>query len=509
MTERPDSGALTLATQGGIAFVGNVFGKGLAFAFVAIATRLVTPEEYGVFTLALSIALFVEGIASLNIYRALDHYLPQFFEDDSFGLASSAFFRVTALGLTGASIAAPVVALFGGYLATVFDAPGLVTILPLFALLIPVQTLNRTLLATFNSLKKMQYRVAVKDLLNPTGRILAAVLLVSIGFGVVGLAGGYLLGVTMAVLVGFSLLFYKADWLTRDEGDRMDVWPLMRYSVPLVFAGVIYALVGQIDYFVIGYFLGTAPVGRYRVAYLLAANLLIVLHAFTPIFKPMVAENISNSAVLGRRYRLATRWITILTLPTAITLILAPEAFLSVLFTPEYAVASGATVALAIGYLINAGVGPEGMVLEGLGRTRLTLLNTIVLLSVNVALDVLLVPRLGILGAGIGTATARTVASLLGAVENYLLRSVVPFTGRSLRIWSAAIPAVIGGQVITSAVQSNVITTVILPIGVLVTYLVGLKTLRGFTDEDRDLAEQLDDRLGINVFARLTARNWR
>ena len=509
MSERTDAGARTLATQGGIAFAGNVFGRGLGFAFVAIATRLVTPEEYGVFTLALSIVLFVEGIASLNIYRALDHYLPRFFEDNSFGLARSAFFRVTALGSSSATIAALVVAVLGGYLATVFDAPGLATILPLFALLVPVQTLNRTLLATFNSLKKMQYRVAVKDLLNPAGRILAAVVLVSTGFGVVGLAGGYLLGVAMAVLVGFGLLYYEADWLDGAPRDRMDVWPLLRYSVPLVFAGVIYALVGQIDYFVIGYFLGTAPVGRYRVAYLLAANLLIVLHAFTPVFKPMVAENISNPDVLGRRYRLATRWITILTLPTAITLILAPEVYLSVLFTPEYVGASGATVALAVGYLINAGVGPEGMVLEGLGRTRLTLLNTIVLLGVNVALDVLLVPRLGILGAGIGTATALTIAGLLGTVENYLLRSVVPFTGRSLRIWSAAIPTVIGGHVIDSAVQSDVATGVVLPVGVLVAYLVGLKTLRGFSDEDRHLAEQLDDRIGVTVFAPLTARNWR
>jgi hypothetical protein len=98
---------------------------------------------------------------------------------------------------------------------------------------------------------------------------------------------------------------------------------------------------------------------------------------------------------------------------------------------------------------------------------------------------------------------------MLGAVENYLLRSVVPFTGRSLRIWSAAIPAVIGGHVIDSAVQSNVATTVALPVGVLVFYIIGVKSLRGFTDEDRDLAEQLDDRLGFNVFVRLTAQNWR
>jgi hypothetical protein len=97
----------------------------------------------------------------------------------------------------------------------------------------------------------------------------------------------------------------------------------------------------------------------------------------------------------------------------------------------------------------------------------------------------------------------------LGTVENYLLRSVVPFSGRSLRIWSAAIPAVIGGRVIDSAVQSDVATTVALPVGVLVAYLVGLKTLRGFTDEDRNLAEQLDERIGFNVFGRLTAQNWR
>lgn len=91
MSDENDSGVFTLARQGGITFAGNVLGRGLGFAFVAVATRLVTPSEYGVFTLGLSIVLFVQGFASLNIYRSVDYFVPQFLSDSNYGQAKKHF----------------------------------------------------------------------------------------------------------------------------------------------------------------------------------------------------------------------------------------------------------------------------------------------------------------------------------------------------------------------------------------------------------------------------------
>lgn len=499
MDDENDSGIFTLATQGSITFVGNILGKGLGFAFVAAATRLVTPAEYGVFTLGVSIVLFVQGFASLNIYRSVDYFVPQYLSNSNYGQAKKTLLNAFSIGGVMSILGAVVLFLVREQLATLFNESRIATVLPLLVLLIPLQTTFRILIASFNSIKKMKYRVLMKNLLNPLIRILGAMVLVSTGAGLLGLVGGYLLGIALAIVCGLTFLVYEADWIRSVKSSPISNRSLVSYSLPLVLAGVIYSLVGQIDYFIIGYFLNSAEVGQYRVAYLLAVNLLIVLTAITPVFKPMVAENQSNTPLLKSRYQLATRWITMLTIPIALTLILAPEIYLSLLFTEEYTTASAALVALAIGYLLNASFGPEGMVLEGLGHTRLTLVNTFVLVGINGILDILLVPRLGILGAGIATGTALSVAGLVGVVEIYILRSITPFSQKLLRVWTAAVLPYTVGWLLLSLNMGNLETAIILPIGTVVGYISGLRATKGFTNDDREIASQVDSRLGYSI----------
>lgn len=507
MAEDNDSGIFTLATQGSITFVGNVIGRALGFVFIAVVTRLVTPSEYGVFTLGLSIVLFVQGFASLNIYRSVDYFVPQYLSDSSYGQAKRTLQNVFTIGVVASVIGGVVLFLIRTELAAFFDEPSIAIVLPLLVFLIPLQTIFRTLIASFNSLKKMKYRVMTKDLLNPLVRTVGAVILVSTGAGLLGLVGGYLLGVGIAVLCGLMFLIYEADWIRDTNSTPVSNRSLLSYSLPLVLAGVIYSLVGQIDYFVIGYFLDSANVGQYRVAYILAANLLIVLSAFTPVFKPVVAENRFDASFLESRYQLVTRWITMLTLPLAITLILAPDVYLSLLFTEEYSLASAAVVALAIGYLLNASFGPEGMVLEGLGRTRLTLFNTFVLVGVNGVLDVLLVPRFGVFGAGIATGSALTIAGLAGVIEIYLLRSMTPFSWRLLRVWIAAVPVCIIGWFVKSLELGDTITAFLLPLIIATCFILGIRVTSGYSTDDYEIASRIDARLGYSLVSPIISSN--
>lgn len=499
MSDEEDSGVFTLAKQGSITFFGNILGKALGFAFVIIATRLVTPSKYGVFTLGLSIVLFVQGFTSLNIYRSIDYFVPKFLNDTDYGRAKKTIQNVFTIGIIASSLGTVAVFLTREQIATLFNEPGLGVVLSLFVLLIPLQTINRTLLASFNSIKKMEYRVVMQNIANPLTRIVGASVLIIGGAGLLGLVGGYLLGLVVAILCGAAFLVHGAGWIRNTTPEPISNRDLFSYSLPLVLAGVIYSLVGQIDYFVIGYFLGSDDVGQYRVAYLLSSNLLIVLSAITPIFKPMVAESKSNDSVLEKRYQLATRWVTMLTLPLTIILILAPDVFLTLLFTSEYSLASASVVALTVGYLLNASFGPEGMMLEGLGNTGLTLVNTFVLVGVNGLLDVLLVPRFGILGAGIATGSALTIAGLAGVIEIYFLRSIHPYSLWLLRVAVAALLPLIVGRVLVTYLAGILQTALFLPVLVVVTYVIGLRITGGFNNDDREVASRIDTRLGFSV----------
>ncbi|WP_082256460.1 oligosaccharide flippase family protein [Haloferax sp. ATB1] len=375
-------------------------------------------------------------------------------------------------------------------------------VLSIFALLIPIQTINKILIASFNSIKNMTYRVIMKDILNPLSRIIAIIILISAGFGIAGLISGYLLGVVFSVFIGLILFVYEADWFTHSETDQISNRDLLSYSLPLVLTGAIYALVGQIDYFVIGYYIGSTEVGQYQIGFILASNILIGLQAITPVFKPIIAENIHNTKIIESQFKLSTRWVTILTIPPALTLALAPDPYLSILFTNQYTAASAAVVPLSLGYLINASFGPEGMVLEGLGHTRLTLLNTFVLVSTNGVLDLLLVPVLGVLGAGIATGTALTVAGLVGVIEIYYIRGVHPYSAQLMRVWVAiAFPLAVG--IVMTSFLEGLLLIITLPVFTLISFILGLHIVGGFTSEDAKVADQFDQRIGYPVIKTL------
>jgi O-antigen/teichoic acid export membrane protein len=504
MDESKDTGAQELATQGGITFIGNLFRKLLGFIFVTASTRLVTPSQYGIFTLSLSVVLFTQGFASLNIYRSVDYFVPQFLNNDNYGKAKKTLQNTFLIGIGASILGSLILFLLREQIAAAFGVPEISTILPYLALLIPLQTILRTFISIFNSMKIMKYRVIINDILNPLIRTLGAVILITLGGGVLGLVGGYLLGATFAILCGFAFFVYEAEWIRSTESSSVSNQELLSYSLPLVLAGVIYSLVGQMDYFAIGFFLNSEDVGKYRVAYLLTGNLLIVLTAVTPVFKPMIAENKSDTAELRDLYQLATRWITMLTLPLAVTLIIAPDTYLSLLFTKEYSTSAFAVVALSLGYLFNASFGPEGMVLEGLGHTRLTLINTFVLVTVNGVLNVLLIPYFGTLGAGIATGTALTLTGLIGVIEIYILRSIHPLTAPLASIWLAILPSVILGKVVSELNEGQLATAIMLPIVIGGTYLITLRVIKAFTPTDIETASQIDDSIGYPVLQSLT-----
>jgi O-antigen/teichoic acid export membrane protein len=86
-----------------------------------------------------------------------------------------------------------------------------------------------------------------------------------------------------------------------------------------------------------------------------------------------------------------------------------------------------------LGVLLKAAFGPGGMTLEAFGNTRLTLINSLVMLFINVGLGVTLIPEYGIVGAAIATGVTLTVGGLIAFLEIYFLYQMVPFSLETIK----------------------------------------------------------------------------
>ena len=378
-----ESGVTTLATQGGITFFGSILGRALSFVFIIGVTKLVSPSTFGVYSLGLAVVLFIKSIADLSVHRGIDYFIPQYLLDHNRQKARNLFATTTVIALFGTSFAVIFLWWFTPWIASLFGEERLTEIIPVLALALPFLAFRDITVRIFIAIKRLKYRVFLNNILVPGGKLLATLALLFAGYELVALLWGYVLSIFVVSFVGLVVLLRRVRWLFDGSVERMGLEELLSYSLPLVFAGVIYATVSQIDFFIIGYYPNTTSedLAIYKVANILGINLLIFLNSLAPVFKPMVTEVKHDTGLLNSRYALAARWILLFSLPVALTLIVAPSAYLSLLFTPAYAAGGGALTVLVLGYLVNSSVGPEGMVLEGLGFTRLTLANTVLMVG--------------------------------------------------------------------------------------------------------------------------------
>ena len=494
--DQPDP-AETLARQSSIAFSGDVVRRLIGFTTLAVITRLVSPSVYGLFVLALAIMQFVQALASLGLPKAVDYFVPQYLQAGERGKARAVIIEVTALVLVTSILTALAIIIMADGIAALFAEPGLATVLVLLTVTIPLLALYNVILACFNAIKRLRYRVYTRDFTRPLIRLAATTGILLAGYGILGLIGGYFLGLLAAIFVGALLLGRRVPQLARVRASPVSAGPLLWYSVPLAFASVIYVVLGQVDSFIIGYFATSADVGIYRIGYSVAANLLIIFVSVSPVFKPLIAEARTDNRSVEEQFRTAVRWMMGLTIPMAIVLALGAEAYLSIVFTPQYAVASLVVVVLSGGYLVSVtSGGPDGALLQGLGYSRLVFLNTALLLVTNVVVSALLVPPLGITGAAIGTASALSVAGIAALLEVYVLRGIHPFSPSILKLPVAALPAIMTGGVVVVLAPGHLAVALVLPIVVLITYGAGLVALRAFTEQDEIVARRFSPRAG-------------
>ncbi|TYL40415.1 polysaccharide biosynthesis protein [Natronococcus pandeyae] len=495
MTDQ-DEGITTLAKQGSITFVGNVVNGALGFAIVMLMTRFVSPSVYGLFVLATSVILFMQVFANLGLPLAIDYFVPQYLDDDERGKAKGVIVQVTATVLVTSSLVAITLALSAAFIADFFQEPAMRVGLLLLSITIPMLAIYNVLLTSYYSIKKLQYRVIMRDLVRPIVRFTVTAGLLLAGFGLLGLVAGYVVGLFVAITVGAAVFTYKAwDLLTTDL-ELVAPGPIVKYSVPLAMTSVVFVLMGHVDYFVLGFFLSSDDVGIYRVGYMLGSGLMIIFNSLSPVFKPLIAETRDDVELVEQRFRIMARWIAGITLPIAIFLSLGASSYLAVLYTPQYAEANTIVALLAAAFLFNVTFGgPDGSLLQGMGYSRVVFANTLVLFGVNFLVSAALVPFIGIEGAAVGSATALFLVGGLTLTEIYVLDGIHPFTRDFAKIVGSGVPATIAGAPVVYFLESDLLIVTALPVVVVGVYLVSLVATDAFTDDDARMAAEFSPTL--------------
>jgi polysaccharide transporter, PST family len=199
---------------------------------------------------------------------------------------------------------------------------------------------------------------------------------------------------------------------------------LLRASVPLMISGIAVFIYLRANVFFLNEFESKADVGLYNaaaavsgVAYFIPT---VIVTALTP---SLYRRYNANRAQFERDFRHVTSILTLALALIAVAVMLLSHRIITLLYGVAFAPAA-AVLALHVWTLIPAAYGLTSSVwLAAEKRTSVLMTRTICGGVVNVALNLLLIPRLGIIGAAIATLVAMFTASMF----------MLPFLGNTGR----------------------------------------------------------------------------
>ena len=178
----------------------------------------------------------------------------------------------------------------------------------------------------------------------------------------------------------------------------------------------------------LGYFTNAEIVGLYHPAVRTAGLQQSILIAFTGIFAPMFSKYFAQDNFISMQhiYKLVIRWIFTLVIPILIMIILFSTKIM-LLFGADFLQSSNALIILSIGTSIYAIFGVSGTALVVSGHQKLNLVNALSATILNIFLNIILIPKYGILGAAWATLSSMTFIALARLIETRIFLKISPF----------------------------------------------------------------------------------
>lgn len=204
----------------------------------------------------------------------------------------------------------------------------------------------------------------------------------------------------------------------------------LAYSAPLLPALLSLWVLDRADRFFVGRYLGDKEVGIYSASYAVGSLVLQAQAPFQMTLFPKVAQLWDSDRALARKYiELSNKFFLTLAIPFTVASYVVAPALLVKLGNEEISANSALlTVLIAAGVTLYGVSVMQVQVLHGARRTGVQGLVSIAAALLNVALNIVLLPRIGTVGAAVATLVAygATAAALAVAAHKQLPISYFP-----------------------------------------------------------------------------------
>ena len=408
------SGAAGAASLMGL---GSIIGSILKYVSAFLIQYGFGPGGYGLYTLSLSLVNLIAATFNLGLDDAMVRYIAIYRgKQQQKSLRGLLIFCTTLAGLAG----------IAGALLLIYFTTGILQPVLQFLLLCLVLVFFRS-----------------KD-------------------GITAVAVALFISTMFNTVLNLYFLFRQVERFVTPEPEHYEVREWLTFASFNFLTTIIDTVLDSIDTILLAAFgVSDVAIGQYGAAIRLGNFIAMPLLSINNVFAPTIAELHSKGELqkLESMFKLLTKWSVMFSLPIFLIMVLFSP-YLLALPGPGFVSAWPLLIAFSIGSMINAGTGAVGYMLLMTGYQRLSFLNSLVAVAVNIALGILLTPRYGAMGTAISTGMAICALNFMRVLQVRIVLKMHPYRWDVLKpVAAGAISAALVGVLLYLLRVSHIHTT--------------------------------------------------
>ena len=423
---------------------GVLLGSGLFFAFQVACTRLFGATYYGFLAVSLTTVELIRIACSLGMPRGGMRYL-------SVAIGAKHFYQIS--DIIAATLKIPFLICVGAGVLLYFTAdeiavwwfknPAIGPFLALFSICLPFTSIIGCGVELSRGFSTTLYATFTENIFLHGSRLLWILLFFLMGLGhysiVLAVIASSIGGAVLIVhclkrqvksLTGESLAV--TSFIGRRH-NSVKYKNILAYSLPLLLTGFTIVVMNSVNIIMLGRFCQEREVGIYTAASVIAMLLSrLLIMPVNSILSPMVATEFGTGRIDNIRhlYLTSTRWLCYAVTPIASLIIIARNPIMGLFGNAFILEGGGALLMLTIGQYVNCITGIAGTVLVMTGRQKLELWANVSALSINIALNLILIPRLGMIGAAASSMISQVLINGIRLLITAIIFRAQPITFR-------------------------------------------------------------------------------
>ena len=403
-------------------FIGQASSTAIMAMGTIILARIITPAEYGLYSIALIPSYMAILFRDWGINSALTKFTAslraQKSEEKAYEIIKTGLIFETATGFTLSLI---LISLSGFIASAVFNRPESARLIAIASVTIFARALQTAARSIFVGFERMELN-SLTNVCQAIVKSVAAPILVLVGFGALGATLGYTISFIASAIISLVVLYLTIIRRTKRKNSRNSstaktLREMLHYGVPLSISLILGGFLIQFYAFIMAIYCTDTAIGNYQVATQFATILTFftipISTVLFPVFSKINPQN--ENGLLQMVFMSSVKYTSLILVPVTMALMILSKPMIGTLFGKKWTQAPFfLTLYIIDNLFVILGSLTLGSLLAGIGETKMRMELSLITLAIGIPSSLIFIPSMGIVGLILTTIIASKPSLALG-----------------------------------------------------------------------------------------------